>query len=144
MRWSVIYPSLATLGGTLGSSTSVAGVSVGTTSIRASLGRGTRTALVYIEPAGVARVAIEPNPIEVTVGTGVAVRARIYDADGVLMSTAPFRISWDIGSQDIARMGTGRGVQPGPSTGVTGRIQGQTTVFLQVGDRKLAAPVIVR
>jgi len=126
----------------------VTALRAGSTNVRASLGRGTKTGRVYIEPEAVAEIRIEPAVIEIGVsggfGSGATVRAVILDASGNEISPAGYRISWRVSNPGTVRLGTGQEVLTGVSTSVRGRQLGTSTISLQVGARQVVGTITVR
>jgi len=147
-EWSVSNSSIATLTSE-GSIGTVMGVRAGATSVRVSLGRGSGIGRVYVEPAELAEIRIEPSNIELAAGTTgfgarVSVSPVLIGLDGNEVPATGYRISWRTSNTQIFIMVGNQEVITSVSTSVGGRSPGQATLTLQVGDRKVSTPVTVR
>lgn len=139
VEWSLSNPAVATLQ-VLDVGVSVTALQPGTASVRAELGRGRRSARVYVQPPGLDRIEIEPSPVRVSVVTAsVRASALLLDSSGAEMSPQGFRISWEFGDTTVVR--------PTHSTDpfaiVSGLKAGQTTLSLKVGNTTAHADVFV-
>ncbi len=142
-RWSIANPTVAGLE-ELGEVARVTGIQPGETFVRVELGRGTGTGRVYVEPQELAEIRIEPSPIDLPRGSRVTVRPVLIGLDGEEVSSQGYRISWRTSNWRIAMMVGSQEVVTSVSISVFARQQGQATLTLQVGDRKVTTPVTVR
>ena len=147
-EWSVSNSSIATLTSE-GSIGTVTAVQAGATNVRVSLGRGAGTGRVFVEPAELAEIRIEPSNIELAAGTTgfgarVAVSPVLIGLDGNEVPATGYRISWRTSNTQIFIMVGNQEVITSVSTSVGGRSPGQATLTLQVGDRKVSTTVTVR
>jgi hypothetical protein len=139
LDWAVLNESVVTVVPLPEGKAEVTGVGLGSTRVEATLGRGRGDAFVNVHPPGLARIAIDPNPVRTTLGRGVTVEARLYDASDSIMSPEGFFISWSIADNSIAWLdGTDR-----PSLMLFPKKAGTTSLRLRVGGRSTTAEVIV-
>ncbi|MDA0312790.1 MAG: Ig-like domain-containing protein, partial [Gemmatimonadetes bacterium] len=147
-EWAVSNSSIATLTSE-GSVGTVTGVQAGATNVRVTLGRGSGIGRVYVEPAELAEIRIEPSNIELAAGMNrfedrIPVRPILIGLDGNEVPATGYRISWRTSNPQIFLMVGRQEVVSSVSISVGGGSPGQATLTLQVGDRKVTTPVIVR
>jgi hypothetical protein len=147
-EWAVSNSSIATLTSE-GSVGTVKGVQAGATNVRVTLGRGSGIGRVYVEPAELAEIRIEPSNIELAAGMNrfedrIPVRPILIGLDGNEVPATGYRISWRTSNPQIFLMVGRQEVVSSVSISVGGGSPGQATLTLQVGDRKVTTPVIVR
>jgi Big-like domain-containing protein len=147
--WSVSNGSVASIV-PAGGVAEVTAVKAGTTTVRVSLGRGTGTGRVYVEPQELSDVRIDPGnngPIELgqTSGFGnrTTVRPILIGLDGQEVSPDGYRISWRTSNTDIFIMVGRQEVVTSTSISISGRSSGSATLTLAVGDRSVSVPIIV-
>lgn len=139
VEWFLNAPDVATLE-TGGGTGTVTALGLGSAVLVARLGRGTAQAPVFVQPPGLARIEIVPDRIDIRAGERPRVEARLYDAQGELLSPVGFRISWEILDRNIGFVGT----PTGPSADLLGRRAGTTQLRLIVGSMSTGIPFIVR
>lgn len=139
VEWSLSAPGVASLAAAAGSGT-VTAEGLGDAVLVARLGRGVAQARVFVQPPGLDRIEIVPDRIEIAVRERPRVEARLYDAQGELMSPVGFRISWKLVDESIGFVGT----PTGPSADLLGQRVGTTQLRLIVGDMSTSIPFIVR
>jgi len=143
VQWTVRPSTTARLDTVRGAATLTVD-SIGPVVLRATLGRGSRGAFVYVHPAGLNRVLAEPSELDLAVGPFVTISAVLLDAEGVPLAPADFRISWGIADATIASLSSGGSTTLGPTARVRGVGVGRTVVRLQVGDQSVFVPTVVR
>ncbi len=74
----------------------ITSVAPGTATLEAQLGFGTGSAVVFVAPESVARIAIDPSPVTVPNDGQAAVQARLFDAADQELDPAGHRISWRV------------------------------------------------
>ncbi len=122
----------------------VRGLAVGSADVTARFARRDGSSRVFIYPAELDRIEIEPSPVVTSNGMLARPRARLLDADGEELSYQDFRISWQTVDPTIASAGQSVGESPRPIGTVQGRtLEGQTLVRLIVNDMRTTAEVIV-
>ena len=145
-EWIVSNSTIATLEPQGGVAT-VTAVKVGSTNVRVSLGRGTGTGRVYVEPFELREIRIDPvpggGPIELSQTSTFGTRTTLIGMDGQQVSTEGYRISWRTSSTQIFIMVGNQEVVTGTSISIRGRNAGSATLTLVVGDKSVSVPVIV-
>jgi hypothetical protein len=149
-EWIVSNSTIATIEPQGGVAT-VTAVKIGSTNVRVSLGRGTGTGRVYVEPFELREIRIDPvpggGPIELsqtsTWGRRTTVRPILIGMDGQQVSTEGYRISWRTSNTQIFIMVGNQEVVTGTSISIRGRNTGSATLTLVVGDKSVSVPVIV-
>lgn len=126
----------------------VNGLQPGVARIEMRLGFGTGTADIFVPPARVDRIEIDPSPILIDNGGGVDVHARLFDSDGNELPTLGHRISWVVPGHPATV-----GVRFTPSGSVsslraetfpTSALPQQRTLILVVDDREISTDVTIR
>lgn len=138
VRWSM-NSTVATLHAN-GATSSVTGTALGAAQVVAGLGRGVVQGNVFVQPAGLDRIAIVPDRVEISPGERPRVESRLYDAAGNVIPPAGFRISWKLADSNIGFVGT----PTGANTDLLGQRIGTTQLVLIVGDMSTSIPFIVR
>lgn len=139
VRWAMADEAVADfeLVGTTGRLTAR---ELGTAHVEVELGQGRRVAAVFIHPAELASIAIEPSPVEAGVSILTPVRAVLLDAAGEELDPAGFRVSWMLSDTTEAFIN-------GETTAVSGvlvREPGTRRLTLIVNDFVTATEVVVR
>lgn len=107
----------------------VTGVSPGSATIEATCGRAAGSVEITVKPRGTSIVIDDPGPGPLVVGATVALKATVYDANGVAMPGYP--VSWSSGNPSVATVdGTGL---------VTGTAPGTATITASVGSPAVAS-----
>lgn len=139
VTWESESPEVATLDTDTGPTTTAHAEALGQAIVRATLGRGESTARIYVHPAGLASIAIDPSPVTLARATHAMVHAVLLDAQGDTLSPGGFRISWAVDDADIVFLSS----EVGPVADLFGRGEGQANLRLIVGDRSMVTTVTV-
>ena len=96
VRLSVPSASAVSISDTLGAQVTITGLSAGSSSVTAALGRGLLTIPVHVSPPGLASISIEPSPVVVPRGARVRVDVVLRDAAGDVIAPDGFRFTWTL------------------------------------------------
>ena len=113
---------------------------LGAANFVARLGRGVKQGRVFVQPAGLASIAIEPASLDLPRGSRPDVGAVLRDADGNVLNPQGFRISWSAVDPTLIFVGTTQG----PVANLFLRRAGTTQLRLTVGDMNTTIPVTIR
>ncbi len=117
----------------------VTATGVGSAVVRAHLADLSVPVPVYVHPAGLASIAIDPPSFDLVGSQTAVARAVLRDDVGDELSPEGFRISWKIGNARVASIRSATNTEPEVVLGVV--FQGDTELTLIVGDRTAVAPV---
>jgi len=141
VKWTILSPSILSVEKS-GDSLVVTALDRGTGGVRAELGRGRHEAAVYVHPAGLDRIEIEPSPVTVSLLSGEArAYAHLYDSSGAEMEAGGFRLSWNTTDTTVAYIPNR--LNSYTSARIRGRRIGQTKLRLYVSGRNVATDVFV-
>lgn len=141
--WSVADPAVAVLE-VLAEGVRVTADTVGTSGVRAVLGRGESVAPVYVRPPGLAAIEIRPSEIVVPHRGEVQARGILRDASGEELSPEGFRVSWRATEGSVVVVGTPiEPLHPPPVVRLFGLNPGTTRLQLVVGPLRVSVPVTV-
>ncbi|MEQ9569127.1 MAG: hypothetical protein RLN75_02965, partial [Longimicrobiales bacterium] len=119
----------------------VAALATGTSTIRADLGFGTGSAMVFMPPARVEEIILTPSPVVAPSGVSTRVTLQLQGAGGVILDPAGHRISW-------ASTGEALFLTPRPPDAVTltttwgAGAMGPKTLIVVVDGKRLSVPIV--
>jgi len=144
VEWFISNPDIALLE-TTETGAAVTGVTPGATFVSVELGRGSGAGRVFVEPAELSEIRIEPSPIVVDYRSSrVIVTSVLIDAEGNEVTAEGYRVSWRTSSWRIATLVGRADVVTAVSSSVWGRTRGSATLTLVVGERAVSTSVVVR
>lgn len=117
----------------------VTAIGLGSAVVRARLADLSVPMTVYVQPAGLASIAIDPPSFDLVGSETETARAVLLDATGGELSPEGFRISWKIGNARVASIRSASNTEPEIVVGAVFR--GDTELTLVVGDRTAVAAV---
>lgn len=79
VNWTILDPTIATIGASTGIATTVGNTQLGTTTVTATLGTATDTAQLTVTPATLASLQVTPDPTTLVLG-----RTRAFTATGTM------------------------------------------------------------
>lgn len=118
----------------------VTGLQLGNTFVEASLGRGTGMTQMFVQPAGLDRIRIEPNNITIGLPGFASLRAILLDASGNQIPDGGFTYKWTTSNTSVADFIYDY-TNP---LGVRARGRGTATITLRVGSKTATATVVVQ
>lgn len=113
----------------------VTGVELGETVVEAALGRGTGRLRVSVQPAGLASIRIEPDPLRMggSNGTFRTAEAILLDADGDVLDPEGFSFQWTIADVEVANF---LSASTSPTVRIRALSNGTTTLSVRVGSQR--------
>jgi hypothetical protein len=119
---------------------SVTGLELGNTFIEGTLGRGSGSTLMFVQPPGLDRVRIEPGSATIGLPGFVGLTAILLDADGNTIDGDGFTYKWTTSNASVADF-----IYDYTKTlSVRARGRGSATMTVRVGSKTASATVTVQ
>ncbi len=138
IEWRSTQPGILSLSDSAGSAVTALADALGSSMVETEIGRGSARVPVYVFPAGLVELAIEPIGIRLAVGEALDIQGRLLDSAGASIEPAGFRLSWGFSDDTVALL-TGQSTQ----ARLFGRSAGTGRLTFVVNNRRVTVDVMV-